>query len=240
MSADGFSRGTDHPLVGVVEGAPRVWRVGDVVEGADYDALPIGTTVWQWGGAPGEDGHVASCFWTKATADTWHGWDGFRLGRSSKRVIRSLPAAPAPFDAAAAPVGTAVDYSEGGCVTKHAPNDWRDPLKPGVVFTDERVTWACALVGTTIAYPPAPAERQPCAAWEDRGDGRWSLGKVAVVEDVMTTEGDAFQVRLRGKFHSTHRGVGRSEHLRAAQLAAEDALLDDAREVLRLLGKGGA
>ena len=81
------SRGTDHPLGGVVEDAsPRVWRVGDVVEGEDYDALPVGPTVWQWGGALG---HVASCFWTKATADTWHGWDGFRFGRSSKRVIRS-------------------------------------------------------------------------------------------------------------------------------------------------------
>jgi hypothetical protein len=217
MSAYGFSRGTDNPLGGVVEdAAPRVWRVGDVVEGADYDALPVGTTVWQWGGAPGEEGHVADCFWTKATADTWHGWDGFRLGRSSKRVIRSLPVAPA------APAG------DGLCTLKHP---WAGDV------------WCARMAGhegqcSTKADPasPAPAERQPCAAWVQDGSVTWAWVLGSYHSVVYTGDnGTTWHVSVRGKFLCNVTG-GRA----AAQLAAEDALEADAREVLALLGKGCA
>jgi hypothetical protein len=89
---------------------------------------------------------------------------------------------------------------------------------------------------------PAPAERQPCAAWvhypasDDPDDHEcYALGEIAEVWE------------CRGGWEPSSKRVvgGWAEHviqptLAAAQLAAEDALEADAREVLALLGKGGA
>jgi hypothetical protein len=234
------SRGTDTPLGGVVEeAAPRVWRVGDVVEGAEaYASLPVGTTVWQWGGAPGSDGFDSECFWTKGPT-TWAGWVVARFSYLEKRVIRSLPAAPAadaPFDAAAAPVGTVVE-----CVRLRAER--RFVKRDGPTWMENGYWW-CGdgyvsdavrqydARDVAITYPPAPAERQPCAAWEPfrtaNGQG-WRLAHVKVVP---TLDG----WRIRGGYVDTEF----HHDLRAAQLAAEDALEAERQELGRLLGKGGA
>jgi len=233
MSADGFSRGTDHPLGGVVEEAPRVWRVGDVVGGeAAYASLPVGTTVWWRGCAPGDDDHFL---------DEWD--DVSRLLQISgacaqPRVIRSLPAAPAAaatFDAASAPVGTVVccttELGRTDAAAKKAPNVWEPDYDRAEHKTDAEVTLAVQRAAyATIRHPPAPAERQPCAAWELRGvDGTVRLAAVEV--SPCGKKGWAvFGIPVGGFFPT----------LSAAQLAAEDALESDARQVLALLGKEGA
>ena len=225
---DGFSRGTDHPLGGVVEdAAPRVWRVGDVVEGADYAALPVGTTVW------GRRSHPD--FWWDVVAQGTMKSVGQDLVLNAQdlfpRVIRSLPAAPAaaaPFDAAKAPVGTVVACGRHEWLRRFVKHEvgWEESGKwwSGDGYVGDTVRQYDAR-DVTITYPPAPAERQPCAAWVRAGPQRWQL-----VRAMVTTCIARFTVYGVAAPHVSY------TTLRAAQLAAEDALEADAREVLRLLG----
>lgn len=148
---------------------------------------------------------------------------------------------PAPFDAASAPVGTVVRWvyeftnangaKKRSCeVRKEKTNDW---LWTGHGYEwdgeDDGVNHHVSNASShTITYP-APAERQPCAAWVQAGPWLWRLGRdVAVVQGLADGTWNVEVMRTNRSVHPT---------LRVAQFAAEDALEADAREVLRLLGK---
>jgi hypothetical protein len=169
----------------------------------------------------------------------------------AKRKSGASPAAAAPFDAASAPVGTVVE-SVGWLATNATKRDagaW--VTGEGDVLSHREVTRAVRTAPHVYAvtYPPAPEERQPCAAWElakpqqdDDSDDSRVMYSLAPREGVRCAEvwshGPAWTACMRSFKHVGWVPVGNVfPTLRAAQLAAEDALEADAREVLRLLGK---
>jgi hypothetical protein len=137
----------------------------------------------------------------------------------------TYPPAPAPFDAAKAPVGTVVDF---GRFIKGEKNFWKCETTVNAC-NNNYIMDECAERDHTITYPPAPAERQPCAAWRRDSEYLWVLPGLAIVRAFKDGGG---HVEVRGKFCSNV-----TTTLVDAQLAAEDALLSDARSVFTLLGK---
>ena len=101
-----------------------------------------------------------------------------------------------------------------------------------------------------VVFVPAPADRQPCAAWEkhpppEDGDDDRVMYSLAPRDGVRFAEvwshGTAWTACMRSITQAGWVPVGNVfPTLAAAQLAAEDALEAERQELGRMLGKGGA
>jgi hypothetical protein len=183
----------------------RAWKVGDVVEGKEAFDS-LPAGATVWKETD------ESGFWSKASADQWVDEAGYHpMWMGSPRTIRSLPAHYAQRkDPACAKCG-------GGGLQTSVHNG----LEP------------CASCQVAHAAP-APAERKPCAAWDKLGAGVWRLGSVEGNKNpfalVTWWHSGGGQITIRGAHYSEAK-----QTLEASLLAAEDALLADARKVFKTI-----
>ena len=125
----------------------------------------------------------------------------------------------------------------------HRPCDPRDPLDAGVLSSDAPVVLSTVdadRVAALIEERPGPteamralfAERRPCAGWVEE-PRRWALPirvRLLPWPVVYREAGSDWWAWHVGTEH------GRADDMRAAQLAAEDALRAIAAEILRAVG----